>query len=76
MEDKNFEKGYDAALEDVQAAMAQSHVSTLGPQGYQAFDDPAVWIPKLKELRSKRFATNSNARTAPTTDTTEAPPTN
>lgn len=51
-----FEQGYDAAIEDVEAAMAQAHVSTLGPQGYVSYDDPKLWIPILAEMRKKRFS--------------------
>lgn len=51
----DFQKGYEAALDDVQGAMKLAEVNTLGPSGYLSYNDPEKYIKELKKLYAKRF---------------------
>ena len=59
---EDFEQGYDAAIDDVEEAMRLSEKTrtTVTPSGMvmDMYNDPAEWVPILKELRKKRFPNN------------------
>jgi hypothetical protein len=57
---KEYEQGYDHAIDDVQEAMKQAEVTTFGPAGLLSYNEPAKFIAALKELRAKRFPTKSD----------------
>lgn len=51
MRSRDYEEGYDAAIDDMQMAIELSEVEVY----FGVSNDPNTWAPKLKELRKKRF---------------------
>ena len=56
---EKYERGYDDAIDDVQEAMKQAEVTRFDGNTFESFNDPKLFVEKLKELRKKRFVGTS-----------------
>ena len=54
----DFEKGYEAACEDFEKAMAIAAKTIMSPDGITSYNDPATFIKEMRKLRHNRFAPN------------------
>lgn len=51
---KDYERGYFDAIEDVEKAMKAAGVNTLGPAGFLSYNDPKLFVEALRRCKNER----------------------